>query len=252
MQGRGSQVQGRKLDPTAGVWRSTGRRLRLAAALAALLAALALPAAGDWLVTREGGRVETQGAWAVKGRLVVFSLPNGTLSSLRLSDLDLEASRVATAAAKAPPPAPVPPPPKKPVLVITDADIPRAAAPAEAAGERGAEAETATRPDLEVVSWSQVEDPANPDVQILGTLRNNSPTLALDVGVMVRLLDADGAFLAETPAILRPDTLAPGGTVVFRALFPGIGSFVNVTFETTGSVGARTLAPPPPETGRGP
>ncbi|HET9767963.1 MAG TPA: hypothetical protein VFS60_13995, partial [Thermoanaerobaculia bacterium] len=52
-----------------------------AAALAA--AAAAAPAAADWLVMRDGSRVETKGAWEVRGTLVVLTLPNGTLSSVR-------------------------------------------------------------------------------------------------------------------------------------------------------------------------
>ena len=37
----------------------------------------------DWLVTRDGARIETKGAWKVDGRRVVFTMPNGTLSALR-------------------------------------------------------------------------------------------------------------------------------------------------------------------------
>jgi len=101
------------------------RRLLLAAALAAALAAPIVPAAADWLVTREGARVETRGVWQVKGKLVVFHTPAGDLSSLRLSEVDLEASRQATqelelarrAAAAA---ARREPERKAPVLVLTD------------------------------------------------------------------------------------------------------------------------------------
>jgi len=49
--------------------------MRRALRLTALVLALALPAAAraDWLVTTEGGRVETRGPWEVKGKLVVFT-----------------------------------------------------------------------------------------------------------------------------------------------------------------------------------
>ena len=70
---------------------------KIALALAAILAAgPALPAKADWLVTREGARVETQGAWKVKGKLVVFHTSTGKLSSLRVAEVDLDASRRAT------------------------------------------------------------------------------------------------------------------------------------------------------------
>jgi hypothetical protein len=58
-----------------------------------------LPAAADWLVTQLGDRIETRGAWRVEKKSVIFTLPNGTLSSLRVSDVDLAASEKATAAA---------------------------------------------------------------------------------------------------------------------------------------------------------
>ena len=54
----------------------------------------------DWLVTRDGTRIETEGLWSMQGKLVVFELPDGTLSSLRLS---LVASDRATAEAEAEP-----------------------------------------------------------------------------------------------------------------------------------------------------
>lgn len=82
----------------------------------------------DWLVTREGERIETQGPWEVKKGTVVFTLPSGTLSSLRLSAVDLEASEALTAEAARPAPPPPPAGPPPPVLTITDKDIRRGAA----------------------------------------------------------------------------------------------------------------------------
>ncbi len=80
----------------------------------------------DWLVTLAGERVETQGSWQVKGRMVVFNQPDGTLSSMRLSEVDLDASREATASAAeaaAQPADQAPPPPKRPARVITTDDV---------------------------------------------------------------------------------------------------------------------------------
>lgn len=111
--------------------RSTRRLIRrtgLLAAASAALFALSSPAAGDWLVMADGTRVETRGPWEVKGKLVVFTRPAGGLASLRLAEVDLEASREATSAAAAAAAggesrAQEAPPPKAPVLVITDADV---------------------------------------------------------------------------------------------------------------------------------
>ncbi|RMH15898.1 MAG: hypothetical protein D6696_19500, partial [Acidobacteria bacterium] len=78
-------------------------RRRRAPALALILAAaLAGPTAADYLVTRGGERIETRGPWTVKGRMVIFTDARGTLSSLRLEEVDLAASEEATRAARLP------------------------------------------------------------------------------------------------------------------------------------------------------
>ena len=60
---------------------------------AAALACLAGAALGDWLVTRDGHRIETEGPWRVEGARVLFHSLGGTLHSIELSEIDLEASR---------------------------------------------------------------------------------------------------------------------------------------------------------------
>ncbi len=57
-------------------------RLVLAAALA-LPCLVVGPAAADWIVTTDGERIETRGPWEVKGRLVVMTLADGELASMR-------------------------------------------------------------------------------------------------------------------------------------------------------------------------
>ena len=99
--------------------------------LFAILTLAATPSSrGDWLVTREGARIETRGAWEVRGRTIVFTTPAGTLSSIRSDEIDLEASReltsaAATAAAAAPEPAAAEAAPKPPVMTLTDRDVGR-------------------------------------------------------------------------------------------------------------------------------
>jgi hypothetical protein len=86
------------------------KRIARASVLAVVaLAAAAAPAAADWLVLADGGRVETAGPWEVRGGLVVFTLANGTLSSVRASEVDLPASEAANRPPE-PPPAAAPAP----------------------------------------------------------------------------------------------------------------------------------------------
>jgi hypothetical protein len=66
------------------------------AALLVVLCACA-PARADWLVLVSGVRIETKGAWLVKGRQVRFTTARtNLLQSVALSEVDLEASRRAT------------------------------------------------------------------------------------------------------------------------------------------------------------
>ena len=85
-------------------------RLFLGGLATAAVALLASPATGDWLVTTDGSRIETDGPWTERGRTVVFE-SDGQLMSLRLADVDLEASRALTAEAEAAKRRPAPPPP---------------------------------------------------------------------------------------------------------------------------------------------
>jgi len=65
-----------------------------------LAAVLALASGGalhaDWLVLRSGQRIETKGAWEVRGRQVVFKSRTGALQALPIADVDVEASKKAT------------------------------------------------------------------------------------------------------------------------------------------------------------
>jgi len=117
------------------------------------------PAGADWLVLRDGGRVESAGPWEVKGRLVVFKLADGSLASLRLAEVDLAASDEATAAAirerEKAVAAPAPAVKRPSVLILTDENIPKAAtAGAEpgAGGEAKATAESVAEQPVAVVS----------------------------------------------------------------------------------------------------
>jgi len=200
-------------------------------ALPVLLAALWAPAgSADWLVTRDGTRVETKGPWEVKGRQVVFTLPSGTLSAMRLSEVDLDASAAATAAAREPaePAAEEERAPRKPVLVLTNQDVrPAAPPPVEEDGEDGETEEEAAeeRPGaakVELVSWKSVDSSQVDGLEIVGTIKNNDSQIAANLTVAVTVNDDQGEPLYETTAFVRTSGLAPGRSTTFRALLPGI------------------------------
>lgn len=205
-----------------------GRR-PLWAALALLLTAplAAPPLLADWIVTRDGGRIETKGKWRVEGAKVVFDLPNGTLGVMRKSEVDLDASAAASAA-----PAPGKPtsaamvqtaPKRKPVLTLTDKDIPRAR-PEPTADQPAPEEEadpSAPRPAaVEVVSWRQSTG-EDGSIEILGQIKNVGSDVAANIALQIDLVDETGknhtavGFLEKTSLVRDRDTS-------FRAIFPEV------------------------------
>ncbi|MBP9146586.1 MAG: hypothetical protein KBF21_11560 [Thermoanaerobaculia bacterium] len=73
------------------------RRSLVGGSLWSLLFLLPAIAPADWLVLQTGERIETKGAWTVKGKQVVYTTPEKLLRSLRLSEVNLEASTQASA-----------------------------------------------------------------------------------------------------------------------------------------------------------
>ncbi len=194
------------------------------------------PAAGDWLITREGERIETRGPWTEKGRMIVFTLPNGTLSSIRASEIDLEASRTATAEAQAPPSEEraAEPAAKKPLFVLTDRDVRRV--PTTPRPEDAEDEEAGPAPvegGVEVVSWKELEG-GDPGVQIFGTLRNRGREVVSGVAVTVSLLDEAGQVLDSSDAAVNDRVVGPAGLTNFRVSFPNVLHYAQVRFEVSG------------------
>lgn len=218
------------------------RILRWLALGAAALTLAAPQAAAAWLVTRDGARLETRGPWEVKAGRVVFTLANGTLSSLALAEVDLDASEAATdaaeAAASAPAQKPVPPPPKKAVLVLTDADVGHARRPARAPGEEGASGSEADRTaagreeGLVVVDWQAVDETFADGLVITGQLHNRSADVQGNIRLTVRVYDGDGVLLQSAQADLSASTLQPGDRASFTATLSGVFVFAGARFET--------------------
>lgn len=224
----------------------TIRRLRAAGVLV-LCAAAAAPAAADWLVLTDGSRVETRGPWEVRGGLLVFTLPNGTLSSLRASEADLEASREATAEA-ARPPAPPPPEPPRPKarVVLTEKDLPTVVQPSTAGGsaadgeaaegeEAAAEAEpSSTDPRLTVIGWEAATPDDFDGTVVTGRIRNVSEQLLTRVAIQVLVYNASGTLLGRAPAEVEEGPLAPERITDFTARFPTVFGVTAARFDVRG------------------
>jgi len=196
--------------------------------------ALAGAAAADWLVTRQGDRIETRGAWRRQGATVVFTLPNGTLSSLRAEEIDFDASTRASA------PAPVAPiaqePKKKPVLVLKDENVahvaPDGEAPAAPGKSPAAEKGDTGQAKVGVINWHQ--ESREDGLVVTGTVQNNDPKLtATEVAVDVRIFSANGKLLVSGPASLSSATLPPGQSANFTVTFPLNEKPAALKFEVT-------------------
>lgn len=222
--------------------RGLARRFLPLAAVA--LAAAAAPAAGDWLVTQDGARIETKGPWKVEGRRVVFTAPNGTLSAIAAAEVDLDRSAAETERVRLAAVAPPPPEPEKrePVLRLTEKDLP----PVELAPEgEGTAPAAAPASPLEVVSWERSENPATDGVEIFGTLRNGGVNAVTSPTLLVTLHDEDGGLIATADATVNAGAIPVGRTANFRVAFPGVLDFAEARFDARGNV----YATAPPDSG---
>jgi hypothetical protein len=216
-----------------------------------LAMAAGAPARADWLVTKEGGRLEIKGTYKTKGRVLIFTLPNGTLSSMRLEEVDLEASRIATeeavaaaqreAAAAAVEEADKPR--KKSIISLTDKDFKKTAPPAadsDADGDgKGDDKKDATpapstgSTQVQVVNWERVpqEKVKTDGLEVTGTVRNTSNEKVTDVQVMANLYDEVGTLVGKVSAQLADPALDPGESSGFTVSAPGLFSFSAVRFD---------------------
>ena len=234
-------------------------RFTLIVLISAVVLPAATPAGGDWLVTRDGYSIETRGPWQVKGSQVIFTRPGGALSTLRLADVDLEASAVATAERAMPPPPREPADPvagnerRRPILRLTDEDLlPAAPDPEE---EDNAEAvddadvvedagETAEEP-VKLIAWESHESDLG-ELEITGSVRNTGDGVVANIRVRVTVLDEEDNP-SVSRAFLRQSSLAPGRSTTFRAPLAAVYTFLgDPTFEISsegirieGSVEAR-------------
>lgn len=225
-----------------------------------------LPAFGvaaDILVLRDGSRVETQGKWETRGRQVVFKTATGTLSAIRASEVDLPASEAATAEALAPkkeePVATQPAEARKPVLVLTNKDVPKAAAVTPegepvAEGEAPAQAAApAAGGKVEVVRSSREDGAGEVAFQISGTVRNNSPRPVTNIVVLTTLTVSRGGENRRVYCESKVEaSLAPSAEVDFYCPIRGKDVLATGMSElfgdaiTTFEVRSTPQAPTPP------
>jgi hypothetical protein len=216
------------------------------AACVVLALGLLLPAAGDWLVTRDGQRVETDGPWRVEDRLIVFTQKDGTLASVRRSSIDLEASerltREMAERARAPREATAQEEPRTATIRLTEEDLPPAGRLSGPEGESengqgndGDEEEQADE-SLQVTSWDEVEGRDGAGLAFVGEVRNITEHTALGLGVEVILYDAEGETIAAVPALLTTTALPPLESARFRASFPQVYHYTRIEFRSTGTL----------------
>ncbi len=201
-----------------------------------LLAAVPVAASGEdgarrTLVLRDGQRIELREPWRLDGRRVLYLTPAGTLTAIRASELDLEASERAQPAAASEPPAAAPAP-AAPVLVLDATNTRKVAKPEAAGSDDGASAAPAgpaRSESLQVESFTSV--PGDGAITIYGTVRNRGAAHATGITVTVRLKDEGGAEIANMPGRLVRNDVPAGATTNFQAFFPDVLVYGSVEFE---------------------
>lgn len=211
-----------------------------------LVLAFALASSGalsaDRLVLKDGTELETAGPWEVQGRLVVFKRSDGTLASIRASEVDLDKSAQATTIANTPAPeAPAPAPRKPSVLSLTELDLPPVGE-TEAGADAGAGPTAAPAPALVVMpGWRTVVAADGQSTELLGMVRNDATAPALGVQVVAVLISQSGEVIAEIEGATSSRALQPGQTTSFRVGFENAQPYDRIEFRVNGEI----AAPPP-------
>lgn len=193
--------------------------------LALLILAPGRPLVADWLIMRDGSRLETRGPWRTEGSKIILTLPGGTLASIAARDVDLERSGGSSAATETTPGTPPtgrPSPSRKPVLVLTNRDLPPgrlhdAPTAAPMPGVRGtshppgAESEGS---EVRVEFWAEFRDQTIDGVEIRGILHNPSAAPVRISRVSVEIVDHAGRTVNQE-VFPRRRRLDAGGSTSF-------------------------------------
>lgn len=211
----------------------------------ACLTMMANTVAADWLVTQDGSKFEIEGPWQVDGKLVTFTLPNGTFGSIPLSAIALEASQALTerAAALASPAPAASEPMRKAEFVIMDADVSHSKAGSVEDRESAAPSAPGEDQGLRIVGWQDIVDPSTSSVTVTGDLQNPTQNPATSIALKVLLYADNGAVLESQTADLEEIFLTPGASIRFEARFSDTLSFDTVGFD----IQSRGFMSNPPE-----
>jgi hypothetical protein len=231
------------------------RNLRGSVASAVLFAWAALSfAAGDVVVLQGGSRVELQKPFTRQGNVVLLTRSDGTLLSVRASDVDWKATAAAKVTGVPAKPAPaVTPPPETPAqaarigrdgpkarVKLTDADVAHVGDEETATEEKPKKEESrSATAKLDVVDYSQEKAGAN--LVVRGAMRNSGATPAVNARMTVTAMDEKGERIGSGEAGLSTGLVAPGATVSFTATIP-----VGEKFVGTLRFAPQWISPAPP------
>jgi hypothetical protein len=197
-------------------------------------------AAADVVVLQGGVRVELQKPPARQGNVVLLTSADGTLLSVKASDIDWKATAAAKAARGSAKPAPaVVPPPESPAqaaksgregpkarVKLTDADVSHAAGEETDSEEKPKKEESrSATAKLDVIDYSQEKSGAN--LTVRGSMRNSGATPAVNAHMTVTALDEKGERIASGEASLSNGLVASGATVAFTVSIPVGDKFVG-------------------------
>jgi hypothetical protein len=229
------------------------KNIRGGIASALLFAAAAFCfAAGDVVVLQGGVRLDLQKPVSRQGNVVLMTSADGTLLSVRASDIDWKATAAAraTRVSGKPSPAMTLPPetlaqaaksgkdgPKARVK-LTDADVSHKGEEEPGSEEKPKEERPAAS-KLDVVDYSQEKSGEN--LVVRGSMRNSGATPAVNVHMTVTALDEKGERIGAGEAALSNGLVASGATVSFTATIP-----VGEKFVGTLRFAPQWISPAPP------
>jgi hypothetical protein len=226
---------------------------RVAAVLVATVLAVAVPAVAGWIVLRDGSRIETSGPWRLEDGQVVFTLPNGTLASIRREEVDLKATRGGRTSVEEPSSSPTPAASPSVDHVLSPAS-PRSPSPLPQLSPQRARPPaptvtapppvlTGTPPGVRVRSWKETPT-GRGTVRIQGVVANEGTELVTDLALGVLVLDATGNLMARVETALATSHLEAGASTTFQALLPVPSGTGRLRFRLFGQgIAFRPLEP---------
>ena len=216
------------------------RVLRTAVPCVVFAAAVFAFAAGDVIVLKGGARVDLRKAPERQGGVVLLTRADGTLLSVRGSDVDWQATAAARKAKgiSAKPEPVVAGSPETPAdaarasregpkarVKLTDADVGHVGEEESPTGEKKDAAARAGGGRLEVIDYGQERSGAS--LVVHGSMRNSGSTPAASARLTVTAMDEKGETIASGEAGLSNGQVEPGGTISFSVTIPVAEKFVG-------------------------